>query len=205
MRTHPSHPRRSLPLLLGIASLLFVSFSLHATSLYWDSNGNTTGAGATPTGIWGTSLFWNTVNTGLNGTRIAATTSADDLFFSAGTDAINPYTVGFSAGQAAKSIRFQSTGTATLSNATPVIVSLYAVPSTTVSQLRVDSGVTAVVGTNVNLMANAANYMWINSTVVAAAVGTLTIENGGTVSCTNTGVRSVLMDGAGFVVNVNAG
>src|SRR5258708_2856357 len=79
-------------LLMAVALL---AFDAHATNLYWDSNGTATGAGATPTGTWGVgqSAFWNTSSTGLGGTFTDTTTSSDDLFFSAGTDATGAFTV----------------------------------------------------------------------------------------------------------------
>src|SRR5207249_1051234 len=64
-----------------------------ATPLFWDANGSTLGSGTTPTGTWGTSVFWNTLSTGGAGVFTATTTTTDDLTFSAGSDAVGPYTV----------------------------------------------------------------------------------------------------------------
>ena len=50
--------------------------------LYWDSNGTTAGAGATPTGTWGTSNFWNTDSLGgAAGAFQTSTLNTDNLFF----------------------------------------------------------------------------------------------------------------------------
>ena len=68
--------------------------------LYWDTNGNTAGAGATPTGTWatsgGTNKNWSASSSG-GGTVVW--TSGSDAVFSAGTDAINAYTVTLAATQ----------------------------------------------------------------------------------------------------------
>jgi len=76
--------------------------------LYWDSNGATAGAGATPTGIWGTSTFWGTDSTGQTATT--AYTVNSDVVFSAGTDAVNAYTLTLSAAQTANSITYNNAG-----------------------------------------------------------------------------------------------
>ena len=59
-----------------------------AAPLYWDSNGTGSAGSGAATGTWGTDIFWSTDPTGANiGSPIltAATTNADDLFFSAGS------------------------------------------------------------------------------------------------------------------------
>lgn len=94
-----------------------------ATSLYWDGNGTTAGAGAAPTGTWGTDSFWNSDSTGGGGGSFTATTaSTDDLFFSAGnTTALSgtsPYTVTVNGTVSANKLTFQSIGAATLSGGT---------------------------------------------------------------------------------------
>ena len=120
----PKHIR-NFALATSIAALLAVQTS-QAANLYWDSNGTgTAGAGDTPTGIWGSDLFWSTDSTGANvGSPVltAITTSADDVFFSAGTDAVNAYTIGLnSATQNARLVTFEDgieDGTVTLNNGT---------------------------------------------------------------------------------------
>ena len=103
------------------ASLLVLAATMNfanAATYYWDSNGtSTTGAGATPTGTWGADVFWNTSPTGDAGTITALTTALDDVFFSAGTDAVNPYTVTLNGTQNARLVTFED-GTVTLSGGT---------------------------------------------------------------------------------------
>src|SRR4051812_27409429 len=49
---------------------------------YWDTNGAPAGAGATPSGTWGTNAYWNTDSSGLfTGTTETATLATDDLYF----------------------------------------------------------------------------------------------------------------------------
>ena len=61
--------------------------------MYWDGNGATAGAGANPTGTWGTSAFWTTSSLGTNPTTAYTTTTNDSLIFSAGSDTTGAYTV----------------------------------------------------------------------------------------------------------------
>ncbi len=107
-------PNRKNPLLAVFISLTLAAPSAFAVNLYWDSNGTTAGAGTAPTGTWGTDLFWNITATGsLTAPTNATTTSVDDLFFSAGTDATGSYNIALGASQTAKSLTFQD-GTAAI-------------------------------------------------------------------------------------------
>jgi autotransporter-associated beta strand protein len=88
------------------AVLLYGSCA-QAASLYWDTNSTTAGSGAA-TGTWSINNFWNTDPTGgAGGAFQTATTNADDLFFSAGTNG-STGTVTISGAQAANSITFQN-------------------------------------------------------------------------------------------------
>lgn len=88
--------------------------NLHAANRYWDSNGDTAGAGATPAGTWGSDNFWNTFDG--TGTGVFSTTvgTGNVALFSAGADAVNAYTVNVSGTQAAQGVGIED-GTATLS------------------------------------------------------------------------------------------
>jgi autotransporter-associated beta strand protein len=59
--------------------------------VFWDSNGLSAGAGAVPTGTWGTDGFWTADALG----EMATTTwtAGADAVFSAGADAVGPFTV----------------------------------------------------------------------------------------------------------------
>ena len=106
--------------LLRLASILAATtpLNLSAAIVYWDSNGNTTaGAGATPTGTWGTSLFWNTDSGGLGASATAGWTAGDTAVFSAGTDATGSYTVTVSGTQTAGGLNVEE-GTVALATGT---------------------------------------------------------------------------------------
>ena len=93
----------ALSLTLAVAALSLA----RATNLYWGVNGATDGAGGpVASGTWnGVATVWNPDVSG-TGTPIATTTSSDDLFFSAGTDATGAYTVTLSGTQFGNSITF---------------------------------------------------------------------------------------------------
>ena len=96
------------PLAAAIASLLAAT-SVHAQNLYWDANGTGSTAAVAHTGTWGISAFWSTDSTGANvGSPVltAATSSANDLFFAAGTTG-TAGTVTVSGTQSAHSITFE--------------------------------------------------------------------------------------------------
>src|SRR5947207_12328714 len=68
------------------------------TNVWWDTNGtNNAGAGLTPTGNWdlsGNNKVWNTNSAGLgSSSTLKGWSNGDNAFFSAGTDAVNPFTV----------------------------------------------------------------------------------------------------------------
>lgn len=95
-------------LISSITLALFASPCVLAQTLVWDSNGDTVGSGATPTGTWGLDPFWNTTGTGDVTIPTNATTNRfNDLAFCAGTDAIGAYTVTVNGTQNAKNIAFQ--------------------------------------------------------------------------------------------------
>ena len=64
--------RIAMPVAILVAlAIQFIAPSAFAATVYWDSNGTVAGAGATPTGTWGTSTFWNATSTGLTTTPAA--------------------------------------------------------------------------------------------------------------------------------------
>src|SRR5438128_1215488 len=75
--------KKAIAYAIGLA-LVSATASPVSAQLYWDSNGTTAGAGATPTGTWGTSTFWSTASDG-TATTTSWTFNAAAVF-SAGTD-----------------------------------------------------------------------------------------------------------------------
>ena len=96
------------------------------TSIYWDINSTTAGAGGTtPSGNWdGATANWNTDSTGGAGGALSATTSSGTsgtiAVFSAGTDATGDYTVTVSGTQNASGLLVED-GNVTLSGGTIVV------------------------------------------------------------------------------------
>jgi autotransporter-associated beta strand protein len=114
--------KRLIPFLVSTILLShFASPNAHGQNLTWDSNGDTVGAGDTPTGTWGVDPFWNVTGAGDVTVPTNATTAlSNDLFFSAGTDAVNPYTITVDGTQYARSISFQD-GAPTLSGGSIIL------------------------------------------------------------------------------------
>ena len=77
--------------------------------------GSTPGAGATPTGTWGTSTFWSTNSAGTNATT--AYVDGSSVIFSAGADAVNAYTVTVNGTQSIAGLTVEE-GTPTITNGT---------------------------------------------------------------------------------------
>ena len=139
-----------------------------AASLYWDGNSTTAGAGTTPTGTWGTSNFWNTDSTGGAGTFSTATSLADDLFFSAGTDATGSPTITVSGTQSAKSLTFDDGAAVTLSGGTAIQLGS--------GGITVNSGITGGVTISSSLTLEASQTWANNSTknfIINTSAGTV--------------------------------
>jgi fibronectin-binding autotransporter adhesin len=86
-------------------TLFCIPGSILAADQYWDSNGAAAGAGAAPAGIWGTSGFWTGDPLGATATGVWA--SGNLAIFSAGTDAIENYTVTLNGTQTASGLVFE--------------------------------------------------------------------------------------------------
>lgn len=104
-------------LLTGI--LMATTFQVaDAATYYWDQNGTTSGSGVgTGTATWSTTTkTWNTDSSGgnLGSVGTTAATSADDVIFSAGTDATATYGVTVSGSVSIKGISLNTNGSGIL-------------------------------------------------------------------------------------------
>src|SRR5438876_8539466 len=86
-----------------ILGLLGAAGVAGASNLYWDGNGTTGGAGAAPAGTWGPAIsgdnFWNDQSDGTDGGglgTIGPWVAGSTAVFSAGADAVAPFTVSVS-------------------------------------------------------------------------------------------------------------
>ena len=218
-------PNARLRSLLHAASsaLLSMTFASAAT-LYWDSNGTATaGAGVTPTGTWGSSVFWTTDSTGANvgaPTLISATTNADDLFFVAGPGAAsgnNAYTVTVSGAQVANSLTFQASGATTVSGGTSITLGNGNPAAGGITMNTNAFGSTAQGAATISTAIVLNNSQtWTNNAASALSLGgnlslganTLTFSGTGSFTWTtgsfgNAGSGGIIMNGSG-VLNVRA-
>ncbi len=110
---HPASDfTRPVMRLLGPMLCLLLAGPARAATNYWDANGSTPGAGATPVGTWGADNYWSTNADGTAAT--AAWTLGNTAVFSAGADAANLFNVTVSGVQPATGITFEE-GTVSLS------------------------------------------------------------------------------------------
>jgi autotransporter-associated beta strand protein len=117
----PNSFRNSLQSAIALAAWLsyplITCLSATAAPLYWDINGSTAGAGgAAPSGTWSSlTEFWNPLADG-TGVPIAWTPGSIAAF-SAGADAISPFTVTLDGVQSISGLRFEK-GVVTLAEGT---------------------------------------------------------------------------------------
>ncbi|MEI6603660.1 MAG: autotransporter-associated beta strand repeat-containing protein [Verrucomicrobiota bacterium] len=162
----PPRFSRASSFALAIASLLAAGVG-QATTLYWDGNSTTTGAGTTPTGTWGTSAYWSTDSAGTAAT--AAYTANSDVVFFAGSDSTGAVITLTSTVNAA-SLKFEE-GDTTIKGTSGII--------TTGGNVTVNSGASAVIGsTTTTKIAGVAG-------LTKLGLGTLTLN--GTATNTFTG------------------
>lgn len=117
--------KKSTILLVALLTASASHSHLSAAPLYWDLNGSKAGAGLFPSGTWDASAFnWNTDAAGaldtVQFTPGATPGTGDIAIFSAGTDAIDPFTVTISGTQNAAGIVIEE-GTVTLDGGTAAI------------------------------------------------------------------------------------
>jgi fibronectin-binding autotransporter adhesin len=174
--------RRWLGRALLLALVLAVSGSLSAqTTLYWDTNGNTAGAGSSPSATWSTSNTdqnWSTSSAGTASTT--KWTNGDFASFSAGTDATGSYTVTVSGAPSTAGIIVGegsptfTGGTLTFTGTSPGVQVASGSTATINSQIAGSNGLTKT-GTGTLIVGNTANA-YTGATVVSA--GTLLLGTG---------------------------
>jgi autotransporter-associated beta strand protein len=157
--------RLVLPLILVSA---IAPVTVKAADAYWDSNGVTPGAGATPTGTWGTDLFWSPDATGALAT--GAWVSGDVAIFAAGSDATNPYTVTLNGTQTVGGLKVEEGA-----------VSL------------VGTGAVSL-GANAIVISAGATLSSNSSLRVTSTAGSTITINGGTLETTNPGAAGTFFD-----------
>jgi len=186
-----------------LAGSILAAVHAHATPLYWDSNGTTTGAGTTPAGTWGVSNFFNDDSNGDAGTFSTTTTNADDVFFSAGTDSTGA-TLTISGDQVAKSITIEE-GANTFSGGTSLTIDgTGGVGITINSTAGATTFSTPLIATNLQTWTNnSASLLTIGGAVTNTGGITL---NGGTIRLnnqTNTGTGGLTLSSGKLVVGTS--
>ena len=112
----PLSRRASGLLAAGLFLLVFIELGAQ-TTVYWDLNGTTAGAGTTPTGTWNTAgaTNWNSVAAGTG--AVSNWVAGNNAVFSAGADATGVFAVTVSGTQFVNTLTV-NTGTATFSGGT---------------------------------------------------------------------------------------
>ncbi len=188
---------------IALAAAFLTGTAAHAVTYYWDSNGTgVAGAGPTPNGTWGLDAFWSTDSTGANvGSPVltATTTALDNVVFSAGTDAVNPYTIGLnSATQNAKLVTFED-GTVTLSNTGTLSLGAgggLTVTTNTVTGATISSNLTITGGQSFTV--GAGRTLALDTGTFTRNAGA-TLDISGTVTSTMTGLSA--NDATGIIGN----
>ncbi len=138
--------------------------------------------------------FWNTNSTGASGSLTALTTALNDVFFSAGSDAINAYTISLnSATQNARLVTFED-GTVTLNNGTLSLGGAGGLTVTTsaVTGATISSDLT-ITGNNTFNIAAGKTLTLNTGTFTRNAGATLNVLSTGTVNTTMTNLSSAAL------------
>jgi len=203
--------RRSLPfkLLLGMFAMATIcglsAAKTRAAIYYWDTNGSTAGTDGAPSGTWGTTN-WSTDSAGTANVSPHTTTASDNLYFAAGPSATSgsgAYTVTVNLTQAANSLTFQSSGTATLSGDTVnlsgggITVLQYAYGTTPQGPVTISSPI--ALQTAQTWVNNASSNLTLTGNVLNGTNG-LTIAGSG-----NTTISSMIGSGSGGLTKTGLG
>lgn len=176
----------------ALAILVLVLPQARSAVLYWDSNGNTAGAGAAPSGTWGTSAFWSTSSAGTNATANTTTSLKDDLYFSAGTDATGTYTVTLDNLRSARVLILEE-GNVTFSGGTLNLASSnggITMNGTASNAATVSSNVT-ISGAQIFNIATGNTLTLDTGTFTRNAGAALNVQGAGTVSSTQAGLNTL--------------
>ncbi len=159
--------------------------------LYWDTNGTAAGSGAA-NGTWGSSALWTVDPDGVTDTFQVATTSTNDLHFSAGVNGTTG-TISVSGSQFANGLYFEESaltlggsGSITLSDGAIIHNTSGAIP--TISAALVATGSVTLTGSRI----------WLNNSSFAG---------GGTLNINTTGAATLLENGGALdglsIINLN--
>jgi len=174
---------------LSAALWLLTAAACPAATFYWDLNGATPGASATPTGDWDTvTANWNSGRPNGDTAPELWDNTADSAVFSAGTDAVNSFAVTVIGTQSPVRITFEE-GSPTLTGGT-LRIGGNGIVSSTAGTAVIDSAITL-----------AANQTWTNSSNNTLTIGG-NITNGNrllTIAGTgNTTISGILGNGGGW-------
>ena len=199
---------RRLPSAIFAGLLFFVATHVFGGTLYWDTNGATTGAGATPTGVWdiGSTANWSTNSGG----TVATTTWSNnsDAVFSAGSDGINSFNVNIASGQSisANSILVEE-GNPTIQNPNNSTGSSLSLGSGGIT-VNSGAGLTIALNNKLNLSLSA-SQTWTNNSSNSLSVTTAnapTFDLGGnTLTVAGTGNTTITnaISGTGGAITKN--
>ena len=182
----------------ALVVIVFASSSAFAANLYWDGNGTSAGAGTAPAGTWGSSAFWSTSSAGTATTANTLTTTADQLVFSAGSDATGSYTITVSGTQNARQLSIEE-GTLTFSGGTINLGSASnssataVVPGIVLATGAGDATISSNLGINGLQIFNigSGRKLTLNTgTFTRSAGSSLNVQGAGTVTSTMSGLRT---------------
>jgi autotransporter-associated beta strand protein len=174
---------------ITLAGIAFTTTSAFAIPYYWDTDSDTAAGagGVSPNGNWVASgTTWSTDSLGAAATSAYTTLAADDLFFSAGTDATGSYTVTLGANQDANSLTFEE-GAVTLAGNTITLAA---------------GGVTVAPGAGDAIIGSALTASGARTYDVGAG-RTLTLNGIVTSTITKTGAGTMTMGAAAHVIAGN--